>query len=80
MTESLFEVEYKSGEFVLKFRPGRLRVTPEATVDHLKAANKEVLLAMRGLLDRAIERMEPQQKPPGRKRTRVEVKEEQAPS
>ncbi len=77
MSEKVLEVEYSSGEYVLRFSPKNLRVVPEATIDHLMAANKEVLMALRDLLDGAIQRMDPQEKSSNRKRTRVEVKEKQ---
>ncbi len=77
MTERLLEVEYKSGEFSLRFRPGRLRVIPGATIDHLRTANKEFLMAVRSFIDRAIERTEPGEKPAGRRRTKIEVKQEE---
>ncbi|MBI4299406.1 MAG: hypothetical protein HY666_06575 [Chloroflexi bacterium] len=79
MADKVLEIDYQSGEYILRFRPKNLRVVSEATVDHLKTANKEVLLALRDLLDKAIERMEPQDKTSGRKRTKVEVKDKDAP-
>lgn len=42
---------------------------PDEFVDHMRAARREQLLAMRSLIDRAIERTEE----PGRKSRRVEI-------
>lgn len=46
-------------------------LVPEETQTHLKASQKEFLLALRSLLDREIERLEGE---PERKARKVEVK------
>lgn len=38
---SIFQVEYESGELVVRMSPRHIRLLPEATQEHLKAANKE---------------------------------------
>lgn len=50
----------------------RLLFLPKETRDHLRAARREQLLALRSLLDQAIERLEKEEKPK-RKAERVEV-------
>ena len=50
----------------------RLLFLPKETRDHLRAARREQLLALRSLLDQAIERLEKDEKPK-RKAERVEV-------
>lgn len=50
----------------------RLLCLPKETRDHLRAARREQLLAMRSLLDQAIERLEKPEKPK-RRAKRVEV-------
>lgn len=50
----------------------RLLFLPKETRDHLRAARREQLLALRSLLDQAIERLEKPEKPK-RKAERVEV-------
>ena len=59
MSDSVFEVEYHPGEeVVLRFKSPRFRGLPDSTKQHLLVARKEMLLALRSMLDRAIERME----------------------
>lgn len=50
----------------------RLLFLPKETRDHLRAARREHLLALRSILDQAIERLEKPEKPK-RKAERVEV-------
>lgn len=50
----------------------RLSFLPKETRDHLRAARREQLLALRSLLDTGIERLEKEEKPK-RKAERVEV-------
>lgn len=50
----------------------RLLFLPKETRDHLRAARREQLLALRSLLDTGIERLEKEEKPK-RKAERVEV-------
>ena len=53
------------------FRKGRGReLLPEEFRTHLKASRKEILLAMRSLIDAAIERTEEK---PKKKTTKIEV-------
>lgn len=74
MSDSIFEVEYRPGEeVVLRFRSPRLRGLPDSTRQHLLAGGREALLALRDILDRAIERSEKPEKAPSRKRTKVKV-------
>jgi hypothetical protein len=42
------------GEYVLRFRIPRVKISPDPTAGHLQQAKKEVLLAVRSLIDRAI--------------------------
>ena len=75
MSDSIFEVEYHPGEeVVLRFKPPRFRRLPDSTRQHLSLARKEILLALRDMLDRAIERREKSGKAPRGKRTKIEVK------
>jgi hypothetical protein len=75
MAGRLIEVHYSPGEgLTLRFRPRSLKLIPDATMGHLRTANKELLLALRSLLDQTIARMEEQEKPSRRPR-KVEVKE-----
>ena len=74
MTERVFEVEYHPGkEVVLRFKAPRLSVMPEATRGHFRTAHKEMLLALRSLLDKAIEGAEGAEKTKAKKRTKIEV-------
>ena len=74
MGERIFEIEYHPGEeIVLRFKVSVLSVMPEATRSHFRTAHKEILLALRSLLDRAIERAEKTEKTKTKKRTKIEV-------
>jgi len=74
MAEKVFEVEYQPGEeIVLRFKAPLLSVVPEATRGHLRTVHKEALLALRSLLDKAIERAEKAEKTKTKKRTKIEV-------
>ena len=73
MAETIFEIEHQSGEVVLRFKAPGLSFVPEETRGHFKMAHKEMLLALRSLLDRAIERTEEAEKTKAKKRTKIEV-------
>ena len=49
------EIEHGEGdEYTLRFRLPKVKITPDLTEGHLKQAKKEVLLALRSLIDNAI--------------------------
>jgi len=49
------ELEHGEGdEYVLRLRLPRIKISPDPTGGHLKQAKKEVLLAVRSLIDKAI--------------------------
>jgi len=74
MGERIFEVEHESGEeFVLRFRPHRIGWLPEETRSHLFGARREMLLALRSLIDRAIERVDEKEKAEGKGRSKIEI-------
>ena len=74
MSDSIFEVEHRPGEeVVLRFKSPKFRMLPDSTKQHLLAARKEMLLALRSMLDKAIERTEETRETKGRKRTKIEV-------
>jgi hypothetical protein len=57
-------------EFVVKL-PNMFSWVPDEFWTHMRAAGREQMLAMRSLLDAAIERTEEQ--PSGRRRSRVDI-------
>jgi len=74
MTERVFEIEHHpDGETIFRFKAPGISVMPEATRSHLRAAHKEILLALRSLLDMAIQRAEEAEKPKTKERTKIEV-------
>ncbi len=74
MSDSIFEVEYHPGEeVVLHFKSPKFLGLPDSTKQHLLVARKEVLLALRSTLDRAIERMEEPGETKGRRRSKIKV-------
>jgi len=75
MSDSIFEVEHRpGGEIVLRFKSPKFRGLPDSTRQHLLTATGEMLLALRSLLDSAIERTEETQKAKRKKRTKIEVR------
>lgn len=76
MAEQFFEFERSpEDDYVFKFRPSMLNLFPPPTRQHMRAARKEVLLAFRSIIDRAIERVEEEDKKQSKRRTRIEVQE-----
>jgi len=74
MSDTIFEVEHRPGEeVVLRFKLPKFLGLPDATRQHLLVARKEMLLALRDMLDRAIERTERSGKAPKKKKTKIEV-------
>ena len=74
MSDTIFKVEHHPGrELVLRFKIPRFRRLPDSTKQHLWAARKETLLALRNILDKAIERAEKLEEAKGKKRTKIEV-------
>jgi hypothetical protein len=73
MSDSIFEVEYRPGEeIVLRFKSPRLQRLPDSTRQHLRVARKEILLALRTLLEGSEGATRPE-KGKSRKRAKVEV-------
>lgn len=53
--EQGLEVEYEEGgEYILRFKVPQVKIDSDLTGGHLKEAKKEVLLAVRSLIDKAI--------------------------
>ena len=74
MTERIIEVEYHPGEeVVLRFKAPMLPFVSEAAKGHFRTAHKEMLLALRSLLDKEIERTEKAEKTGTKKRNKIEV-------
>ncbi len=54
---SLFEMEYNPGnEVVIRIKSAKLHLMPDSTKGHIKTARKEMLLALRDLVDSAVRR------------------------
>jgi len=69
-----FEYEYRPGdELVLRFRRPVIDFIPCEARDHLMAAQKEFLLALRSLVDAAISRMEEHERGETFRRTEIKV-------
>ena len=71
MNGGIIELEHHAGEeFLLRFKPPLGKIVPDEARGHVKAARKEMLLALRSLIDAAIARSEePEKKQP----TKIEV-------
>jgi hypothetical protein len=81
MFPRLTEMNYSPEEgLTLRFQPRGGRLLPEATWGHLRAANKELLLALRSIIDQTIERMD--RPPPTRPRRprRIQVRTQIEPT
>jgi hypothetical protein len=76
MGDSLFEVEYRPGEeVVLRFKSPTFPKVSDKTKQRLLTTKKDVLVAIRDMIDKAIEKTEEQAKPKGKKaKTKIEVK------
>jgi len=74
MAERIFEIEREPGKgFVVRVNTAGIPLFSEAVQSHLRAARKEWLLALRSLIDTAIEQAEkPQKKETKRKDIKVE--------
>ena len=74
MVERIFELEHHPEEgWVLRFRPRGLRLVPEETHTHIHEARKEMLLGLRSIIDRAIERDEEAGKSGGKGPTKIDI-------
>ena len=57
MIGGMIEWEHHPGEeFVLRFKPPSSTAMPDEARGHVRAAGKEILLALRSLIDAAIEK------------------------
>jgi len=70
MAEKLFECEWTpEGEIILRIKkPGMGVLTPEVRA-HVLGARKEMLTALRSLIDAALDKMEEQEGPKTRRTT-----------
>jgi hypothetical protein len=74
MSDRIFEVEHRPGEeWVLRFKSPKFYGLSDSTRQHMLAAQKEILLTLRSILDVAIERTEKSSEARKRKRTKIEV-------
>jgi hypothetical protein len=74
MISGSIEWEHRPGEeFVLRFKPPTGKMVSDETVSHVKAARKEMLLALRSLIDAAIVQQEKPEKRGKQRRTKIEV-------
>jgi hypothetical protein len=74
MAEKLFECEWNpEGELVFRLkRPGKQVLNPEIR-GHVLEARKEMLMALRSLIDAALERLDEKEKGGRRRRTQIRV-------
>ena len=74
MSDNFFEIErHPDGAIVLRFKSPKFWGIPEPTQQHLMTAQKEMLRALRDMLDKAIEKAEKTEKTKGRRKTKIEV-------
>ena len=74
MLSGSIEWEHHLGEqFVLRFKPPLFKIVPDEARRHARLARKEVLLAVRSMLDAAIERVEEAEKKVEKRLTKIEV-------
>ena len=50
----ILQVDYESGDFVVRLSPKNIKLLPQETQEHLKTANKEMLMAFKSCLDSAL--------------------------
>jgi hypothetical protein len=76
----MFEVDCNRDEgLTIKVKPMTLGLLPESTMGHLRAANKELLLALRSIIDSAIEYTE-QAEAGARRPRRIQVRMGETPA
>lgn len=75
MKPAMFEVEHRPGEgYILRFNPMAPDIFPEPARGHIRAARKEMLLAIRSLIDAHIESIDgPEKEKASTDRTTIEV-------
>ena len=74
MLSGSIEWEHRPGEgLILRFKPPLGKIVPDETRGHVRAARKEMLLALRSLVDAAIVREEEAGKKAEKRRTKIEV-------
>ena len=74
MSGSIFEIEHRpSGEIILRFKSPKFWGLSDSTKEHITAVQKEILLALRSMLDKAIEGTEESKKPKRGSKTKIEV-------
>lgn len=74
MATKLLEVELTDKEeLVVRLRPGMARLVPQEAAQHARGAVKETLMAMRTLLDVTIKKMDAQEKPGVKGKTKIKV-------
>jgi hypothetical protein len=75
MLSGSIEWEHRPGEgLILRFKPAFAKAVPDETRSHVRLARKEMLLALRSLVDAAIVRVEEAEKKTKKRRTKIEVK------
>jgi hypothetical protein len=73
MSDSMFEMSFQPGEeIVIRFRPPNLKMMKGETAMHILGAKKEMLMALRSLVDEAITKTEAATAPEVEK-TRIKV-------
>lgn len=74
MSDNFFEIErHPDGVILLRFKSPKFWGVPEPTRQHLMTAQKEILLALRTMLDKAIEKTEEAGKTKGKRKTKINV-------
>lgn len=74
MLSGSIEWEHRPEEgLILRFKPPLAKIVPDETRGHVAAARKEMLLALRSLVDAAIVRAEKTEKKAEKRRTKIEV-------
>ena len=74
MSDSIFEIEHHpDGGVVLRIKSPKSWKLSDSTMQHLSAAQKEILLALRGAIDKAIEVTEEFERPKTKKKTKINI-------
>lgn len=73
MSDTIFEIEHRPGEaLILRIKSPKLKLIPEPARKHLKTARKEMMLALRSMMDTAIGEQEEKEKPKGKTKISVQ--------
>ena len=75
MRDNFLEIErHPDGVIVLRFKSPKLWGLQDPAIQHMMTAQREMLMALRTMLDKAIEKTEEVEKTKAKRKSKIEVK------